>query len=156
MAKIKNSINMAEFPEIKEIAEKENIPVDVVVKNALRKYMGERDESKVDKWIRIITELVESAETGKKVLRYNTTQSTLAILDYLKSSGQEFIYPDEPLFQCKYGGKILKYHIMNIFDEIEEPINTKDVNKMSFNFFFKKSLHWVMINKEIEFLQEGE
>ena len=76
-------------------------------------------------------------------------------LDYLKSNVQEFIYPDEPLFQCKYGGNISKYHIMNIFDEIEEPIN-KDVNKMSFNFFLKKSLHWVMINKEIEFLQEGE
>jgi hypothetical protein len=63
----KEKISIAEIPEIKEIAEKENIPVDVVVKNALRKYMGESDESKVDKWIRIITELVESSETEKEV-----------------------------------------------------------------------------------------
>ena len=63
MEKTKNSINLAEIPEIWEIAQKENIPPDVVVKKALRHYMGETDESKVDKWIRIITELIEIAET---------------------------------------------------------------------------------------------
>lgn len=62
-----DSVNLAEIPEIREIAEKENIPLDEVVKKALRTYMGETDESKVDKWIRIINELVESAETEMEV-----------------------------------------------------------------------------------------
>lgn len=63
----KMSIDMAEIPEIKEIAKKENISLDEVVKKALRIYMGEKDESKVDKWIRIITELVESANAEMEV-----------------------------------------------------------------------------------------
>lgn len=63
MKKEQIAINLAEIPEIWEIAKKENIPVDVAVRKALRHYMGETDESKVDKWIRVITELVESAET---------------------------------------------------------------------------------------------
>lgn len=63
----KVSINLAEFPETWKMAENENIPLDVVVKNALREYMGETDESKVDKWIRILTELVEIAEAEREV-----------------------------------------------------------------------------------------
>jgi hypothetical protein len=62
MTKTKISINLDKNPEIKELSQKENIPLDVIVKKALRKYMEEKDESKVDKWIRIIGELVEIAE----------------------------------------------------------------------------------------------
>ena len=60
-------LNLEKIPEIGEIAEKENIPTDVVVKRALYQHMEEKDESKVDKWIHIITELVESAKTEKEV-----------------------------------------------------------------------------------------
>lgn len=60
-------IDLVDIPEIRKIAEKENIPLDVIVKNALRKYIGETDESKVDKWIRIITELLERAEAEEEV-----------------------------------------------------------------------------------------
>lgn len=58
----KISIDLAEMPEIRQIAQKKDIPMDEIVKKALKKYMGEIEESKVDKWIRIINELVESAE----------------------------------------------------------------------------------------------
>lgn len=58
----KISIDLADMPEIMQIAQKEDRSMDEIVKKALQKYMGETDESKVDKWIRIIEELVESAE----------------------------------------------------------------------------------------------
>ena len=58
----KINIDLAEMPEIRQIAQKEDIPMDEIVKKALKKYMVETEESKVDKWIRLIDELVESAE----------------------------------------------------------------------------------------------
>lgn len=62
-----NPIDLAELPEIMELAKKENTSIDEVVRRALKNYMNEQNESKVDKWIRIIEELVQSSNIELEV-----------------------------------------------------------------------------------------
>lgn len=63
---------------------------------------------------------ITNPNTGESHYAFSSSGSMHAIMDYLKSTGHDFIHPDEPLFQCRYGGKISRYHILSIFDEIDE------------------------------------
>lgn len=45
-------------------------------------------------------------------------KSIIAILKYLENERDQCIPFDEPLFQCDYGGELSRYHILNIFEEV--------------------------------------
>ncbi len=70
MKNSKIAIDLAEIPEIIDLAEREDIEIEEVVKRALGNYIDEMDESKVDKWTQVLMEIEKTDPVTLKEIGY--------------------------------------------------------------------------------------
>lgn len=59
-------------------------------------------------------------------ITFSSHESIIAILDYLKNERDQCIPFDEPLFQCDYGGKLLKTHVLSIFKDFNRHLSNSE------------------------------
>ncbi len=61
---------------------------------------------------------ITNPRTGKKLYVFNSSESTLAILDYLKYDRKAYVSLKEPLFEFRNDNILSQNHILRILNEI--------------------------------------